>query len=645
MSKITFKYGGFAGKILKINLTKEECEEKSLDPGLALKYLGGFGINQALALELIKPKSDPFNEQNPIILGAGSAVGTNAPGSSKIFATTKSPMYYTIQTAAGSGFGFKLKNAGYDHVIIKGKAKSPIFLKITNSKTEFLDASSLWGKGINDTTDELWNNHGRDYSVISIGQAGENKVNFAFTLIDKIGTLGKGGLGAIMGNKNLKAIIAKGNKGVKPFHSKEFKTITNTILKGILEYPHRARWTQQGTLYSWGSFPDMITLPINNWSELYPMGKAGKLYGVKKYKKVKKNPLACISCPIGCKSTLKINDGEHEGLITSTSSYATAALLSIRFDLQDHRKGVYCAHLMDDYGLDALGTAGLIDFAVDLYKKGIINDDDTDGEEIRMDFETFVNLAEKIKDRKGFGDVIADGWLGMIERIKRGSEKYAIQIKGGEIIFDPRFVFSSEAFEQIVNPRSGAHVVPALSPTIVPGRAPDKLQKYLERISVDREAVSKIFKPEFNIAKFTRRIEDWYAIMSGLGICFRHPIAMHYNIERMTTLFQALTGINHNGELLLKAGERITNLQKILNVREGFTKKDDKLPDRIYSEPLGTKPKINLMDYYRTKKLSKEDVEKLIEDYYVDRGWDPSTGIPTREKLEDLDLNDCLKYI
>ncbi|MHA1784778.1 MAG: aldehyde ferredoxin oxidoreductase family protein [Candidatus Helarchaeota archaeon] len=645
MIKISFEYGGFAGKILHFNLSKESYESTTLNPNWIPKYLGGFGINQILALNLIKPKSNPFDENSSIILGAGACVGTGTPGSSKIFVTTKSPMFRTVQTAAGSGFGNLLKNAGFDHLIITGKAKNPVYLKITSSSIELLDASSLWGQGISETTDALWKKHGRNHSVIAIGPAGENRVHFAFTLVDKIGTLGKGGLGAIMGSKNLKAIIVNGDNGVRPKHPKEFRKIANTILKGIIDYPLRARWTRQGTLYSWGSFPDMITLPINNWVDLYPMGKAAKLYGVKKYKKVKKNPLACPSCPIGCKSTLEIKEGEHAGLITSTSSYATAALVSTRLDLQDHRKGVYCIHKMDDYGMDALATVGLVDFAVDLYEKGIINDDNTDGDDIRRDLETFMNLSEKIAKREGFGDVMADGWLGMTERIKRGSEKYAFQVKGGEIIFDPRFVFGSEAFEQIINPRSGAHVVPALSPTIVPGRAPEKLQKYLEKIGVNKNKISQIFAPEFNLARFTRQIEDWYAIMSALGICFRHPIAMHYNMNRVLTVYHALTGINCDSEFMLTAGERITNLQKMLNVREGYTKKDDILPERIYSEPLGKKPEIHLMDYYRSKKLKKEDVEKMIEDYYVERGWNPSTGIPTAEKLRELGLDECVKLI
>ena len=258
--------------------------------------------------------------------------------------------------------------------------------------------------------------------------------------------------------------------------------------------------------------------------------------------------------------------------------------------------------------------------------------------------ETFLDLSKKIKDREGFGNVLAEGWLGMIEQIKRGAEKYAIQIKGGEIIFDPRFVFGTEAFEQIVNPRSGSHVVPALSPTIVPNRPPDKLKKHLKRAGIKREVISEIFTPEFNVAKYTRYLEDYYAIMSALGICFRHPIAMHYNIDILTNLYRSLTGLNCTQEDLLIAGERITNLQKILNFREGYQKKDDILPERIYSEPLGEKPTIYLMDYYRTKKLTKEDVIKLVEDYYHERGWDPSTGIPTREKLIALELEECLSF-
>ncbi|MHA1249692.1 MAG: aldehyde ferredoxin oxidoreductase N-terminal domain-containing protein, partial [Candidatus Helarchaeota archaeon] len=490
-------YGGITKKVLKIDLSNETWETEILEDEIIEQYLGGFGVNYYLAYKLIKPKIDPFDENSPIIIGAGACVGTNIPGASKIFATTKSPLYRTVQTAASGGFlGFYLKNAGYDHLVIKGKSNHPIYLKIFNSEIEFKDASELWGTGINNTTDSIWKKEGRDYSVMAIGQSGENKVYFAFTLVDKIGTFGKGGLGAIMGSKNLKAIAIKGDKGISPIDYDEYKKLSAKLLKGVLSYPLRARWTEQGTLYSWGSFPDIITLPINNWRDLYPMGKAARLYGVKKYKKVKKNPLACPACPIGCKSTLMIKEGEYADLITSTSSYATAALVSTRLDLRDHNKGVYCVHILDDYGMDALATVGLVDFAADLYEKGIINDDDTGGIVINREFETFLELIEKIKDREGFGNVMADGWIGMTEKIGRNSIKYAIQIKGGEIIFDPRFVFGTEAYEQIVNPRSGAHVVPALSPTIVPNRSPEKLQNHLKRIGLSDSIIKKIFDPE-----------------------------------------------------------------------------------------------------------------------------------------------------
>ena len=614
--------GGYAGNILNVDLTTGEVKKEPLDFELVNDYIGGWGINNRLAYDLIEPGIDPLSPENPIIIGAGVCVGTMVPASAKLFLTTKFPLNGAVGTAtSGGSFAHMLKYAGYDHLIITGRADKPVYLKIFDDDIRMEDASDLWGKDIEQTTDELWNRYEK-CSVICIGQAGENLVNISFALVDKVGTLGKGGLGALMSSKNLKAIIAHGTKGIKVADEKRFKKTAELLLKRYMDYPLRPRWIELGTLYFLGTLmPD------------------SDIYGLRK---IKKAPIACPSCPVACKLVVEIKDGEYAGLLDSMSSYANPLGIGIRFSM-DYKEAVKCGDVCDRYGLDSLTVAALIDFAIDLYKKGIINEDDTDGLSLERDFNTFMTLTEKIAKRDGFGDVMADGVIEMAKRIGGDSEKYAYHIKGFEPVFDPTMPgfgaagemgLSSEVFVQIITPRGGAHNVPGLSPTITPGRAPDQLMRHCKKIGASKEDIDKIFSEGFNVAVYSRCIEDWYSVFNTLGICSKHAVAMQYDSDTIAELYSALTGIEKSPKGIFSDAEKATTMQKLLNVREGFTRKDDSVPERWLNK--------GIKDYFTGASITKDDMDKLIDVYYEERGWD-SKGIPTREKLVELGLGEIVK--
>ncbi|MEX2725095.1 MAG: aldehyde ferredoxin oxidoreductase family protein [Candidatus Freyarchaeota archaeon] len=629
----------YGGNILYVDLKQGSVKKEELKDSLKKEFLGGWGIQYKLAYDLIKPGIDPLSPQNPIIYGTGVLVGTSVPGATKMFAIYKAPLNGVIAPAAGGlGLAHQLKYAGYDYLVITGKSEEPVYLKIFDDDVELEDAGHLWGKGIQQTTDELWKQFGRDCMVQAIGQAGENLVRFSFSLINKASTLGKGGLGALMGSKKLKAVVVKGTKGIRVADKKKFRQLVNPIIENIRQWPDRERWSRQGSMYAWGSFPE-ITYPYKNWSELYPPGQANKLYGIKILEKVKRSNIACPTCPIGCKFNMETMDGDYKGLKATMAHFGGVAVFwGIRFDLQDYSRGVKLEEMANDYGLETVTTSAIIDYAVDLYEKGIISDDVTEGLELMRNFETAKTLVEQITNRQGLGNILAEGWLSCIRRFGEEAEKYAFIIKGLDVLSDPRMIFNSECFEQIVNPRGGFHVVPALSPTMVPGRTPDKLMRHCNRIGVPEDRMTNIFQPELNMARFTKWIEDWYGVMNILGICFRHPIAVNYNLNTVTELFTAAIGVEITARELLRVGEKITNLQRIINIREGFSRKDDSYPQKWLEEPL----KLGNMefwwkDYYMTKQYTKADVEKLIDDYYDERGWDKN-GIPTKEKLKELGL-------
>ncbi|MFX0137214.1 MAG: aldehyde ferredoxin oxidoreductase N-terminal domain-containing protein, partial [Candidatus Hodarchaeota archaeon] len=382
---------GYSGKILHVNLTNKEIRQEKLDKRLIKDFIGGLGINIKLFYDIFTPNIDPFSPDNPIVIGAGPLVGTIVPSTSRIYITTKMPMNNAIGWAGGSmSFGIMLKNAGYDHIIITGRANSPIYLKIFDDDVSLEDATNLWGKDTNQTTDNLWDLHG-NCGVISIGQSGENLVKFSIALVDKISTIGRGGAGAVMGSKNLKAIIARGTKGVNVADPKSLMKLHKQLYERIKNYKHREDWVKFGLIRTAPIVPKDFYL--NN---------------------LKKARLACPSCPIGDKDVIEIKEGRFSGLISYEASVVNAyALLTMNFGTYD--ENIKSFDLMNRYGLDSITIMALFPLVKSLYKRGILTSEDTDLE-IKNNFDTLAKLLDQISNREGFGDILADGFEGLIKR-------------------------------------------------------------------------------------------------------------------------------------------------------------------------------------------------------------------------------------
>jgi len=633
---------GFAGQIAGIDLTSGEIKKESLDQETALEYAGGWGLNCKLAYDLIPDGVDPLSPENPIIIGTGLLVGTNTPGASKLFLTAKIPLNGTISTAASGGsLAHMLKWAGYDYVVITGRSDRPVYVHIFNDKIEIRDASSLWGMDIFDTTDRLMEEHGDRCSVMAIGQAGENLGYLSFAYVDKIASLGKGGLGAIMGAKNFKAMVVHGTKGIEIAEPKKFRKLTSKIIESVKAYPHRERWMKLSTMYSWESFPD-LSMPVKYWTELSPPGEANELYGVSVLNEVRKASVACPSCPIACKKVVQAKRGDFEGLETYVSHFDGAAVSwGVAFDLKDYSRGIRLTDLANRYGIDELAASDIINYAIHLYDKGIITEKETGGLKLKRDFETARTILDEMSRKEGFGGILVDGYPAAIEAFGPDAEKMAVQIKGHYVVFDPRLIFGTEVFTSVVNTRGGAHTVPGLGPTsFVPGRPIEQIRRHCVRIGVPEDAMKRIFGDPtgLNVARFTKYIEDRFSVFNIFGICSRHAVAMNYSSETLAELYSFATGKVTTPDELAKFGEMIWNLDKLLNSREGFDRSDDSVPDQWFQPMKAGQMDLVLMDYYRKKQLTREDLNKLIDDYYDERGWDKDSGLPTVDKLKSLGL-------
>ncbi|MGQ9722405.1 MAG: aldehyde ferredoxin oxidoreductase family protein [Candidatus Jordarchaeum sp.] len=635
--------GGYAGTILKVDLTNESVEKEPLSDEYARRFIGGLGINNKLAWDLIKSDVKPLDPENPLIYGAGPLIGTLAPGTSRLILTTKFPINGAVASACGSmRFAANLKWAGYDHLVITGKARRPVYLGVFDEDVGIFDARDLWGRDIFQTSEKLWKEHGSECAVNTIGPSGENLVEISLSLIDRTSTLGRGGLGAIMGSKNLKAVTVRGTKGVRVFDSKRFLKLVKKIFEKIKSNPIRDWWLNLGILIGWDSW-NKAGFAVKNWTEVFPREETSERVGPEVYlSKAKKARIACPSCPMGDKDVLEIKEGEFKGLRTYATSYLNTTFYGLMCEDGSYDKAIKCHDLANRYGLDSLMIANIMEFVLDLYEQGILTDVDLEGMPLKRDFETVLRLIEKINSNEGIGHLLSKGAVKAAQRIGKNSKKYAFDTKGLSIIFDPRINFGTEVFEQIVNPR-GAHVVQGETPTLIMGRTPEKLRRYCEKAGVEEEALERTFNHPmgFNVARLTKHGEDHYSVISSLGICARQQIAQYYPMTLCAELFTAATGIEITASELIKTGERIWNLHKIINVREGFWREHDKFPNQWLNKTIKDGDKeLTWMDYYKETQITEKTINQLVNDYYDEREWSIERGVPTREKLIKLGLKE-----
>ena len=625
---------GYTGNILKIDLTVDKISIIKQNVDNIKQFIGGLGINTKLVADLIKPKIDPLSSENVIIIGVGPLVGTITPGASRTVGSTKFPATGAIAYSCGSmSFGFNLKHSGFDHIIISGKAEDPVYLVILNENIELIDASDIWGKDIVESTNFLQKKYSES-GVIAIGQAGENLVYGSLALIDKTSTFGRGGLGAVMGSKNLKAIVTKGSRGISIANPKEFNQLYRKLFERIRKYPQRESWHELGMLRS---------LPVGMILKASGQHKKARQCSERVYlKKLKKRRIACPSCPMGDKDILELQEGNFKGLINYTSSVINPFLMFTLDDLNTYDEAIKSFDLVSRYGLDSLTITSLLKFCTHLYEKGILTKENT-GIEWKSDYRTLVQLIEMIVYRKGFGNILADGWKSLAETYKSVENEMLI-VKGLDIIFEPRFLrLGTMEFEQVVNPK-GAHVASGGSPTYLgAGGSIDKFKMHFDRMGVPNSAIGRLFTPPLkemvvNVGRLTRYSEDWYTVLTSLGLCARAQMNRFYGLELVTDIYNAVTGFNMQLDDLRIAAERTWNLLKIMNIKEGFSRKDDKFPEEWFKPLKFGENILKFQDFFGETIITPEVANQLLDDYYDERGWDKIRGIPMQEKIKELSL-------
>jgi aldehyde:ferredoxin oxidoreductase len=613
--------GGFAGRILRVDLTRGVVETEPLDAGLATDFIGGLGLTAKLAYDAIEPGEDALSPANPVALGVGPLVGTNLPSTSRVFAVTKLPTSGSIGWCGGGGasFGYLLKNAGYDHVVIEGRADRPVRLEISDDGAHLRDASSLWGLGVDETCETLWREFGRPLGVVCVGQAGEQLVRFSMAFIDRISTLGRGGLGAVMGAKNLKAITATGSRGIEVADRRGYKKSSRAFLETIRNYPYLKETQDLGLVKSFPMIPRET------------------------YEGMKKRRISCVSCPVGCKDLVQIPDGAFRGFEKHSSSVVNL-YTPVLYGFSDYREAIKCMASIDAYGLDMFEFFGVMGYAKTLCDRGIIPRDLL-GTEIALDsLESMEAWARKISYREGLGDVLADGFEGILSEFGEEARSFApALIKGmhpyaGPGSALPWDLFGTMELGQALDPR-GPHVGSGGSPTYFARRPLEVFPRHLARMGVPEEAFQRILpapgspdgKQTLGVGRLLRYSHRWFSILGSLGICARAGINRFYNAFVCAEFYQAVTGIDTDVAGLGHRADRVWTLLRMANIREGWERKHERLPDRWFEAP-------GFKNYVSEEPLSPEEAEHMIEDYYEEWGWDRKTGAPTARRLAELGL-------
>ncbi len=649
------RFDGFGGSILKINLSKEKVKEKKLSNQEIENYLGGWGINAKLFLSNQKPGTNPYSSDSVIVFGVGALVGSTAPGASKITATYKTPIEdrnrnHFIDSAIGSveKFGINLKRSGVDHFIIEGKAKKPIYLVIDGKRVFFKDADDIWGNlDSYETIDQLKEKENKNPGILTIGAAGENKVSYSMGILDKYRTLGRFGLGGVLGSKNVKAVLTKGDGEVSISKPNKLNRVIADWKKDIIHSGWGySEYLKRGINAKFNFLGEKAAEGPMSWE------KAMEVYGYDKYKELAGHcsNKSDISCPIPCRSSYKIKEGEFKGDETYTGNWFLPTRIGQRLNIEDANKALKLLDICNRTGMCVFTASQIINWITSLAQR---NELKTTKFGLRRDFKTYTKLLEKINQRKDIGDVLAQGWRPIEKEINRDPENHVTGtgiIQGVDPIQDGRnTTLNPQAFQHLTGtrPHHGGHQ----SLYTRPNRPLSLLKKDAEKMGLTKEELDRVFTKtsyygSFNVGRYAKHAEDHMAVLNSLGMCGIHAYWGDYseildlnikytNIELLSKIYELVTGINMTPRKLKKKGEKSFNLYRLLQVREGIDG-FPKLPETWFKKkktPDGVE--IKLMDYYRKNELTKEDVRKLREDYRKERKWDKK-AIPISCKKQEL---------
>ncbi|MFO7958895.1 MAG: aldehyde ferredoxin oxidoreductase family protein [Candidatus Brocadiia bacterium] len=618
---------GYCGQALRINLTKNSIKTEKLDPDFLKNYLGGRGLNIRRLYDEVPPSVKPLSEENKLYIGVGPLTGTLFPGAARVNFTAKSPQTNILgDSNTGGFFGPELKFAGFDQVVVEGKAKELSYIFIKNGEAEIKSAKHLEGLDVFKTQEKIVEElNDKRVQVASVGPAAENGVKYSGIFCNQVRAAARTGMGLVLTSKNIKAIAVRGTEDLKASNPNKFKALIDKMdqeIRNHSEYDIRVRL---GTTKLVSSLNELGCLATRHFQTGY-FEDADKVSGEYLAKNYKQKEKGCFSCTIPCSRYFEIDKGEHKGLKSEGPEFEGLAGFSSRVGVSNIEDALKAIDLCNRYGMDVITTSECISFTMELYEKDILTSNQIDGLEPTWgNSKAIFTLIEKIKKREGFGDLLADGVVAAAEKIGKNSKKLAMHVKGLEIFqADPRGI-KGYGLGVAVATRGGDHL--RSEPWFEFMEDPEEGKR---RFGHPESAFRLEYKGKGKVVKF---YEERCVLADCLEACKNTIVNMEIiSFKEAAKLLSYLTEIDFKEKEVKKATERIMNVERAYIVREGIRREDDTLPDRFLNEPLP--------EECGESAGSVVEIEPMLNEYYEARNWDIETGIPNIEKLEDLGLHE-----
>jgi aldehyde:ferredoxin oxidoreductase len=620
---------GYIGKILRVNLTAGKFTVDSLPTRWIKDFIGGDGFGAKLLFTEVPGGTNPLDEMNKLIIATGPITGTMWPMSGRTVFISKAPLTGIWGESHVGGFlGAELKYAGYDMLVVEGKSEKPVYISIEDSDLHIMDAKQLWGL----TTDRLTKSiqkihHDPDIQVAAIGPAGERLVRYASVIVNHARAAGRTGMGAVLGSKNVKGIAIRGHGSVEVFDHSTFMDLAKEAHSRVRSNPQARQMGKYGTWVLTAVKQEIGELPTYNHQTGVFDGWE-KLSGDYIRPKYTIADRACFGCSLGCKKVNYVREGPYAGTLEEGPEYEGLMAFGSSLGIDDYATTLKANQICNRYGLDIISAGATIGFAIEAFVKGVITTKDTGGLKLQWgDREQIINLLQLIADREGFGDLLAEGSKKAAEKLGRGTDKFAIHVKGMEVSGQDGRTHRSIALGHATGARGADHlrslvVVDQLGYEDVAAKrwGADKLPEIIDPYT-EKYKANAVFESENAYCIRDTLIVCWYSVSWP-------PI---FWMEDFARMLPSATGESYFGKVknLTKIAERQVTLKRLFNAREGITKKDDQLPDRFTKDPMPEGP----------GKGQIVDLEPMLRDYYALRGWDLETGLPTKETVSRLSLD------
>jgi aldehyde:ferredoxin oxidoreductase len=613
---IMVKYSGYKGKILRVNLTNRKTSTLDFTDEFARKYLGGNGFAARYIMDMVDPRILAYDPTNVVAMMTGPFQGIDIPTAGKYYMATKSPLTNCYFDSVSGGYiGAQIKYAGYDGLLITGKAKKPTYLFVEDSNIEFRPAEKMWGKLTGETQDMIKEEIGdSNLCVSAIGPAGENLVRYA-CVITEYRAAGRGGVGAVMGSKNLKAVAVRGSGSNQVADPAKFEEWLNWYSVEAKKIPSLATGLPTyGTPALVASINNMFGAmgTRNHQAEVFE-GWEG-ISGETLKKVYWSKDTACPACPIACSKVFTVKEGKWKGAISEGPEYETIYAFGSMCGISDSGALIKTDSLCDEWGIDTITYGVTLSFLMECYQKGLINKNNTDGTEFRFgNDDVLVGFVEKTAKRQGIGDLMAEGSLRASRAIGGDSERFAIQVKGLEVPGHSARALRGMALGYATATRGGSHHDP---------RPTGEYAGVSDRKAVEGKAAWVIGTQQMT------------TIGDSLVQCHFLERLLGFTLtQKFVDMINPVTGFNYNLHELVDVAERILDLERSFNVMAGIRRKNDTLPKRFLEEPIPDGPSKGM-------NTDEATLSRMLDEFYGIKGWDKTTGIPTKDKLVKMGLED-----